>query len=76
MTDYGEPDGEAAACRDAVGVADLSFLGKIELQADPRRSSPRSSPSSPAAARSAPGQAALHDEVWWCPITPEPGAGR
>ena len=26
---------ELAACRDAVGVADLSFLGKLELQAEP-----------------------------------------
>ncbi len=29
--------GDAAACRDAVGVADLSHIGKLELQGDPQR---------------------------------------
>ena len=31
---------------------------------------PRSSPSSPAAARSRPGRRGAHDGVWWCPMTP------
>ena len=66
-----EPRGRAAPrCRESVGVADLSFLGKLELQAEPGDRRRRSSPSSPAAARSHRGRQGCHEEVWWCPITP------
>ena len=34
---YGDPSAEAAACRRSVGIADLSFLGKLELQGEPGR---------------------------------------
>ena len=35
VTDYGNPTAELAAIRESVGVADLSYLGKLELQAEP-----------------------------------------
>ena len=34
VADYGDPAAEAAACERSVGVADLSYLGKLELQGD------------------------------------------
>ena len=70
VTTYGEPEAEAAACRDAVGVADLSFLGKIELQGSAALVAEVVAGLAGGAALG-PGRAALHDEVWWCPITPE-----
>ena len=70
VTTYGEPEAEAAACRDAVGIADLSFLGKIELQGSAALVAEVVDGLAGGAALG-PGRAALHDEVWWCPITPE-----
>jgi heterotetrameric sarcosine oxidase gamma subunit len=51
----GDPAGEAAAVRDAVGVADVSHLAKLELlgELDHELSS-----------------ATRHDAAWWCPVTP------
>ena len=71
VADYGDPDAEAAACERSVGVADLSHLGKLELQGPP---AVISSIVAGLAGEAAPtlGQAALQGEVWWCPIT----AGR
>jgi aminomethyltransferase len=64
----GSPAAEQAACRQAVGVADQSWRGKIELQ---------SAPESVAAiaARLAGGplhltRASNHDDVWWCLLSP------
>src|SRR5580765_5293665 len=34
VTDYGDPVREATACAHTVGVADVSHLGKLELQAE------------------------------------------
>jgi len=49
---YGAADG--AACRDAVGVADLSHIGKLELQGGGALE---------------PGRALRQDGVWWCPVS-------
>jgi glycine cleavage system aminomethyltransferase T len=68
---YGAIEREAAACRGTVGVADLSFLGKLELQGDPAVVASIAASLAGGAALEL-GHAALHDEVWWCPIT----AGR
>ena len=35
--DYGDPEGELAARRQGVAIADRSALGKLELQGDPER---------------------------------------
>ena len=71
VVDYGAAERERAACRDAVGVADLSCLGKLELQAD--RATTASIVSSLAGGATLElGRAALHDGTWWCPVT----AGR
>jgi glycine cleavage system aminomethyltransferase T len=70
VADYGEPDRETEACRATVGVADLSCLGKFELQAD--RETVASIVSALAGgATLEPGMAAGHDSVWWCPVTPQ-----
>ena len=71
VADYGEADREQAACRNAVGIADLSVLGKIELQAD--RDTTASIVSSLAGGATLElGLATPNDGVWWCPMT----AGR
>ena len=69
VADYGDPKGEAAACARSVGVADLSCLGKIELQAAPATVA---SIVSGLAGGEAPelGRARLHDGVWWCRMAP------
>ena len=53
---FGAPEAEAAACAQAVGFADLSHLGKLELQG--------------AVPDAALGAARRTDEGWHCPITP------
>ena len=68
VTDYGNPGAESAACRDSVGVADLSFLGKLELQAAPGIASSIVAELTGGGAL-APGRATVHEEVWWCPMT-------
>lgn len=68
VTDYGNPGDELVACRESVGVADLSFLGKLELQADPGIVSSIVAELTDGGAL-APAQAKLHQEVWWCPLT-------
>ena len=67
-TDYGNPGAELVACRDSVGVGDLSFLGKLELQAEPGVASAIVAELTGGGAL-APGRAKLHEEVWWCPMT-------
>ena len=66
--DYGAPRAEADACRRSVGVADLSFLGKLELQGSPTVAAIVAELAG--GARLAPGQATLADGTWWCPISP------
>ncbi len=68
VTDYREPGKEAAACRDSVGVADLSFLGKLELQADPAVVGAIVAELTGGGAVAA-GRARLHEGTWWCPMT-------
>ena len=64
----GNPAAEQAACRQAVGVADQSWRGKIELQSNPESVAA-------IAARLTGGplelrQASNHDDVWWCLLSP------
>ncbi len=70
VTGFGHTSAEAAACTRSVGVADLSFLGKLELQGEPEVVA--AIVAKLAGAVLAPGGAALAEGVWWCPIT----AGR
>jgi len=70
VSGFGHPDAEADACRSSVGVADLSFLGKLELQGEAGLVAEIVSGLA-GGATLAPGRAALHEEVWWCPITPD-----
>ena len=67
---YGANGAEAAACRRSVGVADLSFLGKLELQGEPDDVAAIVAELA-GGARLAPGQAAQADGTWWCPISPD-----
>jgi glycine cleavage system aminomethyltransferase T len=69
VSGYGEPVREAAACRASVGVADLAFLGKLELQAEPSLVSSIVSQLA-GGAQLAPGRATLHEGTWWCPMSP------
>jgi glycine cleavage system aminomethyltransferase T len=68
VTDFGAPDKEAAACRRSVGIADLSHLGKLELQAEAGTAAAIVARLGGGAL--APGQAAHAAGVWWCPVTP------
>ena len=63
--------GEAAACRDAVGIADLSHIGKLELQGEPEPVASIVSGLTGGGAL-APGRALHQDGAWWCPVS----AGR
>ena len=69
VSGYGDPAAESAACRDQVALADLSHLGKVEVQADPPVLASIVSQLA-GGSRLAPGLATLHDEVWWCPMSP------
>ena len=71
VTGYGAPSRESAACRGAVGVADLSFIGKLELQGTPPDVAAIVA-SLAGGAVLEPGRAVFDDGVWWCPLT----AGR
>jgi aminomethyltransferase len=68
VTDYGNPRPEQLACRESVGVADVSHLGKLELQAEAGVVSSIVSELT-GGGTVAPGKARLHEGVWWCPIT-------
>ena len=70
VTDYGAPRREATACRRTVGVADLSHLGKLELQG-PVASVAAIVASQADGAKLELGQAVPHERVWWCPLTAE-----
>ena len=60
--------GDAAACRGAVGIADLSQIGKLELQGEPDSVTSIVSRLTGGGAL-APGRALRQDGVWWCPVT-------
>ena len=68
VSDFGNPDAELAACRRSVGVADLSHLGKLELQGEPAVVSSIVEQLTGGGAV-APGKARLHEGIWWCPMT-------
>ena len=65
---YGAAAGEVAACGDAVGVADLCHLGKLELQAEPALLASIVSSLTGGEAL-APGRALRQDGIWWCPVS-------
>jgi heterotetrameric sarcosine oxidase gamma subunit len=62
---FDSEEAERARCLTSVGFADLSHLGKIELQADGDLLAGIAGP------ELALGQAARADDGWWCPYTPE-----
>ncbi len=66
---FGSSVSELAACRDTVGLADLSQLGKLELQADPGVVESIVSGLTGGGVP-APGRALRQDGVWWCPVSP------
>lgn len=66
---YGEPGREAAACAEAVGVADLAQLGKLELQAPAPVGSKIVAELTGGDALE-PGRAILSEHTWWCPVAP------
>jgi aminomethyltransferase len=68
VADYGSPDAELTACRESVGVADLSQLGKLELQGEAAALAGIVAGQAGGAALEL-GRAALHEGVWWCPVT-------
>jgi glycine cleavage system aminomethyltransferase T len=70
VTGYGAASAESDACRRSVGVADLSFLGKLELHGDADDVAAIVAELA-GGARLGPGQAAHADGTWWCPITAE-----
>jgi glycine cleavage system aminomethyltransferase T len=72
VTGYGATPRESAACRGAVGVADLSFIGKLELQGTPADVAAIVAGIAGGGAALELGRAAFDDGVWWCPLT----AGR
>jgi glycine cleavage system aminomethyltransferase T len=70
VASYGSVEREARACRTTVGVADVSQLGKIELQGPPDAIGELVA--GIAGERLTLGEATLADGVWCCPMT----AGR
>jgi len=58
---YGAPEQEAHACASTAGWADVSHLGKLELQGD--GISERAGLEL--------GTATRRDGAWWCPLTPD-----
>ena len=58
-------EAEAARCRQSVGFADLSYLGKVELQAGADELS------GIAGEPLELGRATRFEDGWWCPYTPE-----
>jgi glycine cleavage system aminomethyltransferase T len=71
VTDYGAAAKERGACRASVGIADVSFLGKLELQGEAETVASIVAQLAGGAVL-VPGRATVHQEIWWCPIT----AGR
>ena len=65
---FGDPVAEQLACRESVGIADQSCLGKIELQGKPEAVD--QIVSDLAGNQLMLGRAADRDGVWWCPLSP------
>jgi len=68
VTDFGNGTAESKACRESVGVADVSHLGKLELQAEPAIVSSIVAELTEGGTVEL-GKARLHEGVWWCPLT-------
>ena len=68
VTGQGGGAAESDACRRAVGVADLSFLGKIEVQGAPADVAAIVAEVG-GGVTLVPGRAARADGAWWCPVT-------
>jgi glycine cleavage system aminomethyltransferase T len=68
---YREAAREAASCRRAVGVADVSHLGKLELQGRAPDVAAIVAEIGAGGAALQSGSAVLHDGIWWCPLSPE-----
>ena len=68
VTGYDANGAEADACRRSVGIADLSFLGKLEVQGEPEDVAAIVAELA-GGARLAPGRAERADGTWWCPIS-------
>jgi len=70
---FGDPAGEAAACAESVGFADLSHLTKLELQGAPAAIAAAlggDAPAEQSPSGSTLGLARRDAGVWRCPLTP------
>lgn len=67
---FAEPGREQEFCRETVGFADLSALGKIEVQASAAELAAIVAVAS-GGERLEPGRATRVEGAWWCPYTPE-----
>ena len=65
---FGSPGGELALCRTAVGLADRSDLGKLELRGE--ASAIELLVGQLSGGQVAPGDALLAGGAWWCAISP------
>jgi glycine cleavage system aminomethyltransferase T len=65
---YAAPEQEEAVCRDSVGLADASQLGKLDLQGDPAAVASIVAKLA-GGAELEPGLAAYREGVWWCPMS-------
>ena len=65
---FGSPAGELALCETAVGMADRSDLGKLELRGEP--SALEQLVGQLSGGSVAPGDALLADGAWWCALSP------
>jgi glycine cleavage system aminomethyltransferase T len=65
---FGSPGGELALCETAVGLADRSDLGKLELRGE--RSALEQLVGQLSGASVDPGDALLAQGAWWCAVSP------
>jgi aminomethyltransferase len=68
--DFGSVEAELRACRETVGVGDVSWLGKLELQGSAEHVAAVVAAVS-GGAELVPGRAARAREVWWGPFSRE-----
>jgi sarcosine oxidase, subunit gamma len=68
-TSFAGPDTERALCASSVGFADLSHLGKIELQAGPEDLAAMVAAATGGASLEL-GRATRTRGAWWCPYSP------
>jgi glycine cleavage system aminomethyltransferase T len=66
---FGSPGGELALCDTAVGLADRSDLGKLELRGDP--SALETLVGQLTGGQVLPGEALLAGGAWWCSVSPQ-----